>query len=141
MESEFIKRFNERDEIAFRIVFEALYPKFLRYAQKTISSYHDAEDMVLRVFAGLWFGTAVFKKILKFGDIIENGWAAENNPNKFGIVVKARGHSINCTDGKGRFWDLVFDKETKIKIHSNCLNDNYEKIKKARNEPRSIQES
>ena len=62
MKSEFIKRFNERDEIAFRIVFEALYPKFLRYAQKTISSYHDAEDMVLRVFAGLWFGKAVFEE-------------------------------------------------------------------------------
>lgn len=74
-----------------------------------------------------------FKKVLKFGDVIENGWAGENNPNKFGIVVKARGHSINCTDGKGRFWDLVFDFSTKIKIHGNCLNDNYEKIKAAAN--------
>jgi hypothetical protein len=74
-----------------------------------------------------------FQLILKFGDIIENGWASEKNPNKFGIVVKARGHSINCTDGEGRFWDLVFDAGTKIKILGNTLNDNYEKIKSAAN--------
>lgn len=73
-------------------------------------------------------GFAHFSKVLKFGDIIENGYASEKNPNKFGIVVKARGHSINCTDGLGRFWDLVFDSGTKIKIHGNVLNDNYEKI-------------
>jgi hypothetical protein len=70
-----------------------------------------------------------FRKVLKFGDIIENGWASERNPTKFGIVVKARGHSINCTDGAGKFWDLVFDAGTKIKIHGNTLNENYEKIK------------
>lgn len=74
-------------------------------------------------------GFAHFKKTLKFGDIIENGWASERNPSKFGIVVKARGHSINCTDGAGKFWDLVFDTETKIKLHGNVLNDNYEKLK------------
>jgi hypothetical protein len=75
------------------------------------------------------YGFANFRKTLKFGDIIENGWASENNPHKFGIVVKARGHSINCTDGAGEFWDLVFDHSTKIKAHGNVLNDNYEKIK------------
>jgi hypothetical protein len=70
-----------------------------------------------------------FRKTLKFGDIIENGWASEKNPHKFGIVVKARGHSINCTDGSGKFWDLVFDAGTKIKLHGNVLNNNYEKVK------------
>lgn len=74
-----------------------------------------------------------FRKTLKFGDIIENGWASERNPQKFGIVVKARGHSINCTNGEGLFWDLVFDFGTKIKIHGNTLNDNYEKIKSSTN--------
>jgi|SRR5688572_14984362 len=72
-----------------------------------------------------------YRKVLKFGDIIENGWASERNPSKFGIVVKARGHSINCTDGEGKFWDLVFDFETKIKIHGNTLNDKYEEIKRS----------
>jgi hypothetical protein len=74
-----------------------------------------------------------FREVLKFGDIIENGHASEGNPTKVGIVVKARGHSINCTDGAGLFWDLCFDHGTKIKIHGNTLNDNYEKIKAATN--------
>lgn len=78
-------------------------------------------------------GLERFRQTLKFGDIIENGWASERNPGKFGIVIKARGHSINCTDGNGLFWDLVFDAGTKIKIHGNVLNDNYEKIKSAAN--------
>lgn len=78
-------------------------------------------------------GLAHFRKVLKFGDIIENGWASERNPSKFGIVVKARGHTINCTDGSGLFWDLVFDPGTKIKLHGNTLNNNYEEIKRTRN--------
>lgn len=73
-------------------------------------------------------GLAHFRKTLKFGDIIENGWASERNPTKLGIVVKAREHSINCTDGLGKFWDLVFDAGTKIKLHGNVLNDNYKKL-------------
>lgn len=82
-------------------------------------------------------GLVHFREVLKFGDIIENGWASESNPNKFGILVKARGHSINCTDGAGRFWDLVFDAGTKIKIHGNVLNDNYEIIIKNHGQTRS----
>lgn len=78
-------------------------------------------------------GFNYFRKTLKFGDIIENGWASERNPHKFGIVVKARGHSINCTDGAGSFWDLCFDWATKIKIHGNTLNENYAEIKRTRN--------
>lgn len=78
-------------------------------------------------------GLERFRQMLKFGDIIENGWGSERNPGKFGIVIKARGHSINCTDGNGLFWDLVFDAGTKIKIHGNVLNDNYEKIKSTAN--------
>lgn len=73
------------------------------------------------------------KKTLKFGDIIENGHASDRNPIRFGIIVKPRDHSINITDGKGEYWDLVFDSKSKIKIHGNTLNDNYEKIKAAAN--------
>lgn len=85
-------------------------------------------------------GLSHLRLSLKFGDIIENGWASENNPNKFGIVVKARLHSINCTDGGNRFWDLILDHVSKIKVRGNTLNDNYEKIKNSRNKPGSIQE-
>lgn len=69
-----------------------------------------------------------YRKILRFGDIIENGHASERNPTKFGIVVKARGHSINCTDGEGKFWDLCFDYGTKIKIHGSVLKDDYKTL-------------
>lgn len=86
-------------------------------------------------------GYEQLKKTLKFGDIIENGWASERNPGRIGIVVKARAHSINCTDGKDRYWDLCFGIDSKIKIHGNTLNDNYEKIKNTRNESGSVQES
>ena len=70
------------------------------------------------------------KKTLKFGDIIENGCASPDNPRRIGIVVKARAYSINCTD-KNEFWDLLFDSHSKIKIHGNVLNDNYEIIKQS----------
>jgi len=62
MDSEFINRFNERDEITFRVVFEALYPRFLKQAKKEIADHQDAEDTVLWVFAGLWIGDAIFKE-------------------------------------------------------------------------------
>lgn len=62
-----------------------------------------------------------FKETLKFGDVIENGYASEDNPRRTAIVVKARGHSINCTDGNGDFWDLLFDAQSKIKLHGTAL--------------------
>lgn len=69
------------------------------------------------------------KDTLGFGDIIENGHVSEDNSRRVSIVVKARGHSINCTNGEGLFWDLVFDFGTKIKVHGNVLNDEFNKIK------------
>lgn len=75
------------------------------------------------------------KKTLKFGDIIENGFASEDNPRRISIVVKARKHSINCTNGKDDYWDLVFTMLSRIKVLGNALNDNYEKIKNTRNKP------
>lgn len=84
-------------------------------------------------------GYSSLKKTLKFGDIIENGHASEDNFTRFGIVVKAREHSINCTDGV-EFWDLIFYSLSKIKVHGNTLNDNYEKIKNSRNKSGGIQE-
>lgn len=51
--------------------------------------------------------------ILRFGDIVENGWAGEGNPYKIGIVVKS-GKVISCTDGKGHFW--LFDNDKRLKL-------------------------
>ena len=46
---------------------------------------------------------------LKFGDIIDNGCASENNPFKFGIVVysrSTRNGGIRLTNGRGKFWTV-----------------------------------
>lgn len=85
-------------------------------------------------------GYEILKKTLKFGDIIENGLASEDNPRRIAIVVKPRKHSINCTNGKDDYWDLVFTMLSRIKVHGNTLNDNYEKIKNSRNKLGCIQE-
>lgn len=79
-------------------------------------------------------GLNYFRKVLKFGDIIENGWASTDNPNRFGIVVNPRSHSIMLTDGNKNFWDLIFDAESCIKLHGNTLNENYAEIKRSYNE-------
>jgi hypothetical protein len=83
-----------------------------------------------------------YRKHLKFGDIIENGWASECNPIRVGIVIKLKPRTIHMTDGYGIFWDLCFDKESKIKYHGNVLplNNEYEKIRSTVYKPRSIQE-
>lgn len=73
-------------------------------------------------------GYEQLKKTLKFGDIIENGHASEDNPRRIAIVVKSRKHSINCTDGKDDYWDLVFTMISRIKVIGSVLNDNYEKL-------------
>jgi hypothetical protein len=41
---------------------------------------------------------------MKFGDIIVNGYASENNPRKQGVFVKQSNRSIQLTDMKGLFW-------------------------------------
>lgn len=44
---------------------------------------------------------------LKFGDIIDNGYASENNPIKYGIVIYSRSirnGGIKLTNGQGKFW-------------------------------------
>ena len=71
------------------------------------------------------------RKTLKLGDIIENGYASNDNPRRISIVVKSREYTINCTDGKNDFWDLFFDQHAKIKIHGSVLKDNYEDLIKA----------
>lgn len=54
----------------------------------------------------------------RFGDIIDNHWAGEKNPHRFGIFLKA-GHTPHgrmnsgrwweCTDGKRASWRLPVD--------------------------------
>jgi len=56
---------------------------------------------------------------LKFGDIVKNEWASEDNPQRIGILVRSSGRMISCTDGKGHFWEFNNDKHSRlIKIGS-----------------------
>jgi hypothetical protein len=79
-------------------------------------------------------GKKNLRKELKFGDIIENGWASERNPTRFGIVVRVKERTIECTNGEGKFWELVFDKESRIAIRGSILlidwESDYEILKK-----------
>jgi uncharacterized Ntn-hydrolase superfamily protein len=60
---------------------------------------------------------------MKFGDIVVNGWASENNPQRSGIVVRNKGKSIEFTDGKGCFWQIVNDKDSKFQVIGNVLKE------------------
>lgn len=73
-------------------------------------------------------GLIAMRKKLKFGDIVENGWASERNPLRFGIVVKIKEGSIALTNGEGKYWDLAFDRETKLQIVGSALNPAWQEV-------------
>ncbi len=60
----------------------------------------------------------------KFGDVVENGWASENNPTRVGFFVRAgkrtgrmnAGKFWEITDGKGKFWELMPTGDHKITV-------------------------
>jgi len=54
-------------------------------------------------------------KGLKFGDIIINYWASEDNPHRRGIFVRYKKNLIQCTDGKGDFWKTTHDGKSKFR--------------------------
>lgn len=67
---------------------------------------------------------------LKFGDIVENGWASEDNPIRTGIFIRFRkiphgqmnaGYQASLTDGKGRFWETSAGKENKLRKIGSCM--------------------
>lgn len=70
-----------------------------------------------------------YRKTLKFGDIVENGWASIRNPIRFGIVIEVKVKTIRMTDGKDRFWELCFDAQTKLKLYGNITNKTLDDFK------------
>lgn len=60
MDSILINQFNERSEFACKIIFYALYPKFLDMAKKRVVNRQEAEDMVIKVIAGTFRSKIVF---------------------------------------------------------------------------------
>ena len=57
----------------------------------------------------------------KFGDILINGWASEDNPSRYGIFVKKVSKGYELTDGKGKFWVTSKDNH-KLSVIGNSLN-------------------
>jgi hypothetical protein len=62
---------------------------------------------------------------MEFLDIIENGWAGDRNPRKKGIFIRNKGRTIQLTNGKGDFWELMNDPESRSKYYviGNLLRD------------------
>ena len=56
----------------------------------------------------------------KFGDILENGWASEDNPTRFGIFVRKVSKGYELTDGKGKFW-IQGKSDHKLKVLGSVL--------------------
>lgn len=57
---------------------------------------------------------------MKFLDIVENGWASEDNPHRVGIFIRKSGHHFQMTDGKGDFW-LNAGNNKKLIVIGNLL--------------------
>lgn len=66
-------------------------------------------------------GLRDLRKRLRFGDIVVNHWASEQNPHRVGIFVKIERYSLLVTDMKGAFWYPAFDHRAKIEIIGNII--------------------
>lgn len=59
-----------------------------------------------------------------FGDVIENGWASQDNPKRYGFFVRqgCRRGKMNpgpfyvLTDGWGKFWDVSAGSNSKLTV-------------------------
>lgn len=48
---------------------------------------------------------------MKFGDIVENGWASEDNPRRKGVFVRTKEKGYEMTNMKGDFWLSAKDNQ------------------------------
>lgn len=70
MGDEFIKRFNERDEMAFRIIFEALYASLVNWADTILKDRQESEDAVIISFSYVWRTNYTFNSYNHFKSAI-----------------------------------------------------------------------
>lgn len=47
--NEVIKKFNERDEIAFKLIFNSFYPGLVKWGESIINDFHESEDVVSKL--------------------------------------------------------------------------------------------
>jgi len=63
--------------------------------------------------------------LMKFLDIVENGYASKDNPRRIGIFINRSGRNYEMTDGKGKFWLSSCDNE-RLKVIGNLLDKDAE---------------
>ena len=52
----------------------------------------------------------------KFGDMVENGWASEDNPTRVGYYIRTTKAGVEMTDGHGTTWTINNDKNSKFRL-------------------------
>lgn len=65
MGSSFIYRFNQREELAFEVVFKATYFIMIGLAIKIINNKNEAEDVVIVAYRKLWESDAKFNSYIQ----------------------------------------------------------------------------
>lgn len=67
-----------------------------------------------------------FAASLRFGDVVENFHASEDNPQRKGVFVTCcRYTSRRCmkfTDTKGKFWHIPISSQIRVKKYGNIIN-------------------
>lgn len=66
-------------------------------------------------------GLQKFKIEVRFGDLVKNHYASDDNPSKVGVFVRMLGRAIECTDMRGNFWRPVLDERSKLEIVGSIL--------------------
>lgn len=61
---------------------------------------------------------------LTFGDVVFNGYAAEDNQQRIGVAIRNEyPKGILCTDMEGKFWYNALDKDSRLTIIGNVLDE------------------
>lgn len=58
---------------------------------------------------------------VKFGDVVENHYASESNPRRFGVFIRHIDSNLQLTDMNGGFWRLTNDSESKTVVIGSIL--------------------
>ena len=53
---------------------------------------------------------------MRFETLVRNDYASEDNPHKFGVVIKKRISLITCTNCEGDYWDIDLRFNDKIEV-------------------------
>ena len=67
---EFITKFNQRDEVALKVVIDNLFQPLVYWADKVIKNTQDSEDVVMNVFLKTWRLDCVYSSYSKLNSYL-----------------------------------------------------------------------